>query len=124
MQKRKPAVSSRFGYLFQSARRNLPADLPEDWKATGYQGPKDFHLSVDTGEAVPKSATALFFPLHPNQVENAPPQVFHASGTSFQLTLKRSDQLLKGLETLEGLVVLKDKKSQKCYWVAVPLSGQ
>lgn len=125
VRKHKPASSSRHGFLFQATRRNLPQEMPDDWKAFGTVGKKEFRVTFETGTPLPKSATASFFPLHPNQVENAPAQPFRASGTSFSLGLKRSDQLLKNTQTLEGLLVLQEKKKPaKGYWVTIPLSGE
>jgi DsbC/DsbD-like thiol-disulfide interchange protein len=117
---RKTPRKSRYAYLFQAARRRLPAALPEDWKVSGSIGSKDFHLSVETGSRFTK---ATFFPLDPGQVDNAKPQKFLASGNSFHLTVKRSDQLLKDIEELDGVLVVGDKKGEKGYLVNVPLSG-
>lgn len=116
------SAKSRNEYLFQAARRAQPQDLPDGWDVTGSLGPKDFHINAATGAPVSKTTTALFIPFHPNQIENAPAQVFHASGSSFQLLVKRSDQMEKDLKTLEGLLVVKDKKTTKGYIVTIPLS--
>ncbi len=120
--KHKSSSKSRNEYLFQTARRNQPQDLPEDWKIDGSIGKKDFHIRVATDTPVTKTTTALFIPLHQNQIENAAVQVFHASGASFQLTLKRSDQLAEDVKTLDGVLVVKEKKSTKGYNVTIPLS--
>ncbi|HET9870003.1 MAG TPA: hypothetical protein VFR02_05855, partial [bacterium] len=64
---------------------------------------------------------ALFFPLHPNQIENAAPQEFRYSSHVVHLDLKRSDQLTGDVQTLEGLVLLKSKAGSKAYQIAVPL---
>jgi thiol:disulfide interchange protein DsbD len=123
IRKRVPALNSRNEYLFKSTRRNLPLEMPEGWRAEGWLGPKDIRLSFDTGSSFSKAVTALFFPLHPDQVENATPQGVRISGHSLHLTLKRSDQFAADVKSLEGLVVLKDAKSQEGYWVNVLLAG-
>ncbi len=122
--RRKTTNNSRNESLFKMARRNLPAEWPEDWKAGGTLGPKDFRLSFETTDTLSKSAAALFFPLHPNQIENAPSQVCEISGNSIQLKLKRSDQLQENIKTLEGVLVVNDKSSRRGYSVSVPLLAQ
>jgi thiol:disulfide interchange protein DsbD len=118
----KPKVNPRHEYLFQMARRDLPADLPDGWDVKGFSTKKDFHIHVETGASVTKTTTAFFIPLHQNQVENAPAQAFHASETGFNLTVKRSDQLSQDVKTLDGVLVVKDKKTTKGYNVSIPLT--
>ena len=120
--KHKSTVKTRNEYLFQIARRGQPQDLPEDWKIYGSAGKKDFRIGVETGGPVAKTTTALFIPLHQNLIEGAPAQVFHASGNSFQLTVKKSDQLAPDVKTLDGVLVVKEKKGTKGYNVTIPLS--
>ncbi len=122
--RRKTSNNSRNEALFRTARRNLPGEWPEDWKTNGTLGAKDFRLSFETDESYSKSAAALFFPFHPNQVENAPAQVCEISGSSIQLKIKRSDQLQENINTLEGILVISDKTGRRGYTVSVPLSGQ
>jgi DsbC/DsbD-like thiol-disulfide interchange protein len=121
---KKPKLNSRHEYLFQSARRGLPSDPPADWKWTGSAGKKEFHIVVDTGGTVSKTATALFIPLHPNQIENAPAQAFKSGGGTLQLSVKKSDQLSQDLPSLDGILLVKEKKSTKGYNVTIPLSGE
>ncbi len=87
--------------------------MPEDWKVGGSMGKKEFHIGVDTGTPLSKTTTALFIPLHPNQIENAPAQVFKMSGGSIQLAVKKSDQLASDVKSLEGILVVKDKEIDK-----------
>jgi DsbC/DsbD-like thiol-disulfide interchange protein len=119
---RKPPKNSKFAYYFQAARQRLPAEWPGDWKAGASVGSKDFRLSVDTGSPLSKAATVLFFPLHPAQVDNVAPQALRLSGSSFQLSLRKSDQLTQLPKTLEGVLEVKDKKSDKAYALSVDLS--
>ena len=125
IRKKASPYNSRHEYYFQAARKSMPAPLPADWKADASQGAKEFHLSVDTGASLSKAVTVLFFPSHPGQVENAAVQKYSASGSSFGLSVKKSDQLpAAGLASLEGVLVVKEKKTQKSYWVNLPLTGQ
>jgi DsbC/DsbD-like thiol-disulfide interchange protein len=123
VRKRVPALNTRNQFLFKSARKNLPSELPEGWRVNVSLGAKEFHLSAVTGSNLSKSASALFFPLHPNMIENAPAQAFKASGSSFSLSLKRSDQLPADVKNLEGLLVVKEKDTEKGYWINALLSG-
>ncbi len=124
VKRRKSSAKTRDEYLFQSARRNQPGVLPDDWKISGSIGKKDFHILVDTGAPVAKTATALFIPLHQNQVEGAAGHAYHASGTSFHLMLKKSDQLAGDIPTLDGVLVVKEKNAVKGYNVTIPLSQE
>jgi DsbC/DsbD-like thiol-disulfide interchange protein len=120
--KHKSSTKSRNEYLFQAARRGQPLDFPENWQVDGSLGKKEFRVRVATDEPLSKTATAAFIPLQQNLIEDAAAQVFHAAGSSFQLTLKKSDQLTGDVKTLEGLLVVKDKKSSKGYNVTIPIS--
>ncbi|HUO58579.1 MAG TPA: protein-disulfide reductase DsbD domain-containing protein [bacterium] len=125
VRKKASPYNSRHQYYFQTSRKNMPAPLPADWKAQVSQGAKDFHLSVDTGGALSKATTVLFFPSHPNQVENAATQKYSESGSTFELFVKKSDQLpAAGTPSLEGVIVVKEKKTQRGYWVNLPLAGR
>ena len=117
---KKAPKKSRNAFLFQKARKQVPQPMPDEWKADGSIGAKEIRLSFDTGK---KYTKALFFPLGPNQVENAKPQKFEAAGSSFRLILKRSDQLLENIKTLEGVLTVGDKKSEESYLVSVPLTA-
>jgi len=117
---KKTPKKSRNAFLFQKARKQVPQPMPNEWKADGALGAKEIRLSFQTGERVTK---ALFYPLRSSQVENAKPQKFDPSGAGFQLILKRSDQLLENIKTLEGVLVVGDKKGEKSYQVAIPLTA-
>lgn len=123
VRKRVPSPNSHNEYIFKTGRKKLPSDLPEGWHLYATLGAKDFRLAVETGSTLSKGASAVFFPLHPNTIENAAPQVFNPAGTSFSLSLKRSDQLAADVKNLEGLLVVNDKGSEKGYWVNALLSG-
>ena len=60
---------------------------------------------VDAFHAIQK---AEFFPLEPNQIENASPQTVKATAQGAQITMAKSDQLLKPISSLKGVLVLAD----------------
>lgn len=119
----KAKVSGRHEYLFQMARRSLPKPLPDPWSASAALGKKEFRITVSPDNSITRSATASFIPLHPNQIENAPTPVFKWLGPSFQIRLKKSDQLTQIPGTLDGVLVVKDKKSTKSFDLSIPLKG-
>jgi thiol:disulfide interchange protein DsbD len=119
----KAKVSGRHEYLFQMARRSLPKPLPTNWSAGAGLGKKEFWVTVSPDSSISKAATASFIPRFPNQIENAPTPVFKWLGSSFQVRLKKSDQLAKTPETLDGVLVIKDKKSTKSFDLSMSLKG-
>jgi hypothetical protein len=52
---------------------------------------------------------AFFFPLQPNQIENTAPQIVRPTEAGFAITLKKSDQLLKPIRRLQGVLLLKNQ---------------
>jgi DsbC/DsbD-like thiol-disulfide interchange protein len=100
-----PAMKTRA--LFQKARDSFPLPLPEDRRLTAIRGPKDLKLSL---EGAPAPKTAFFLPAQPGLVENAAPQDLKALENGFELTLKRSAEASQDVQTLEGVLVLKDEK--------------
>ncbi|HVZ79758.1 MAG TPA: protein-disulfide reductase DsbD domain-containing protein [bacterium] len=119
----RPKVSGRHEYYFQMARRALPKPLPEGWNASAFLGKKDFFINVSPAGSLSKTATAAFMPLNPNQIENAATPAFRWTGSSFQIKLKRSDQMTQVPGTLDGVLVVKDKKNTKSYQLSMPLQG-
>jgi DsbC/DsbD-like thiol-disulfide interchange protein len=105
------ADDARTAELFARARNRLPRMLPPGWKATAVEGQDDFILSVtsvpsragDIGNPLEK---ADFFPLEPQQIENAAPQRLRLTSRGATITLKKSDQLAKTPAALRGVLVL------------------
>ncbi len=118
--KNKKPGPSRKAKLFTAALKSLPLAWPDHWKAQGTLEDKAFHLSLSGPSKV---TDAWFFPLRPNQIDNPAAQIFRTQSHVLRLDLKRSDQLTAGVQTLEGVVVLKTKNGSKGYRVAVPLSN-
>ncbi len=124
IRKKAAPYNSRYAFYFKSARKILPQEIPEDWKITGSMGPKEFHLSLDTGAALSKTTTAAFFPLHGNQIQNSANQISEIEGNTLNLGFKKSDQCSPEIKNLEGLLVLEQKNAGKRgYWVNVPLNN-
>jgi DsbC/DsbD-like thiol-disulfide interchange protein len=100
-----PAVDTRYRQLFDQARKLLPRTWPAAWKATAISRKDDFVLSIETGKTLRE---AEFFPLEFSQIENGAPQILNPTPRGAKMTLKKSDQLLKPVSKLKGVVVLKD----------------
>ncbi len=103
--------------LFRSTFENSPKPLPTGWKAQASDMGGFFQLSLDTGTSESKAA---FFPLEEDQVDNAAPQGATATPRGVQLKLKKSDQLLKPIAVLKGVVVL---SSGRAYEVTAAVTG-
>jgi thiol:disulfide interchange protein DsbD len=89
--------------LFQRTRAQIPRKAPAAWKARASSDKNHFTLSVQTGFKV---ESAKFFPFEPAQVQNSALQAFTPTEKGFRLTLQKSDQLLKPINVLRGLVIL------------------
>ncbi len=93
---------SRWRALFEQARVQLPKPAPHTWKISAESDTPDFILSVRSG---PQVQSASFFPLDSGQIDNSGRQDFASNRSGFRLTLKKSDQLIKPISTLRGLIV-------------------
>jgi thiol:disulfide interchange protein DsbD len=89
--------------LFAEARRLLPRALPPSWKARVISRKDYFVLIVESGRPM---ASADFFPLDPDQIDNPAPQRFERTATGANITLKKSDQLVKKIVRLRGVLAL------------------
>ena len=96
-----PAPDSRSSDLFTATRKSLPRKPPDDWKFTVNNKKDSFVLVAKLGR---KIARATFFPLAESQIDNSAPQVIVPAATGFQLTLRKSDQLLAPIKRLEGVL--------------------
>lgn len=103
--------------LFTEARKRLPKPWPRSWKASAASEKDSFVLTIAAGKAISR---AEFFPLVADQIENAPPQPLEATATGAKITLKKSDQLLKPVRVLHGLLVLGGGES---YQVDAPVTN-
>lgn len=104
-------------HIFQDARQRWPKPLPAGAKAQASSTGKNFILSVDAGSPETK---AFFFPLEESQTDYDAPQSVTFAGNRAQITLKKSDQLEKPIQTLRGVVVF---GSGRAFEVAAPVSN-
>jgi DsbC/DsbD-like thiol-disulfide interchange protein len=102
--------------LFTATRKSLPRPAPGNWRFRVADANDSFVLSANLGHRITQ---AIFFPLAESQIENAAPQKLLPVATGFRLTLRKSDQLLKPIERLKGVLVLSADRS---YLIDVPLS--
>lgn len=104
--------------LFTEAKKRLPKPWPRSWKASAASEKDNFVLTITAGKAI---SSAEFFPLAADEIENAAPQPLEATGTGAKITLKKSDQLLKPVRVLHGLLVLGGGES---YQIDAPVTNR
>lgn len=116
-----PAPDARTIDLFAATRKSLPRPAPGNWRFSVADAIDSFVLSVNLGHQITghQITQAVFFPLAESQIENAAPQKLLAVAAGFRLTLRKSDQLLKPLDRLKGVLVL---SADRAYLIDVPLS--
>jgi DsbC/DsbD-like thiol-disulfide interchange protein len=110
-----PAADDHTKDLFTAARKSLPRSVPRNWRLSAVEANGSFVLTVNVGQQITQ---AIFFPLAESQIDDAAPQNFVSKSGGFRLTLRKSDQLLKPLERLKGLLVL---SAEQAYLIDVPL---
>lgn len=89
--------------LFAEARKRLPKPWPRWWRASAISHKDNFVLSIQTGKSI---EAAQFYPLTPQEIENSADQPITSNAHGAEITLKKSDQLLKPIQRLKGLLVL------------------
>jgi DsbC/DsbD-like thiol-disulfide interchange protein len=110
-----PEPDARASELFTAARKSLPRKPPAGWKFTVNDRKDSFVLIANLGRQVNR---AVFFPLEESQVDNSAPQPIVSAATGFQLTLRKSDQLLKAIKELKGVLEL---SANETYAIDVPV---
>jgi DsbC/DsbD-like thiol-disulfide interchange protein len=105
--------------LFESTQRQLPKPIPVGWKITAISAGDELRLRLRAGKVV---ASAQFFPLESEQIENAAPQNVSATRGGLELRLKKSNHLLKALSHIKGVIVVAG--TAYAIDVAVSESGQ
>lgn len=110
-----PPANSLAAHFFAEARKASPRPAPASWKFEIAQTSDSIVLTASLGH---KITEAIFFPLAESQVSNAAPQTLVPTATGFALTLRKSDQLLKPLTRLKGVLVLSSKQP---YSIDVPV---
>jgi DsbC/DsbD-like thiol-disulfide interchange protein len=110
-----PPASAQNTQFFTEARKAWPRPAPASWKFSIAQTNDSFVLTANLGH---KITGAIFFPLAESQVSNAAPQTLVTTGTGFTLTLRKSDQLLKPIARLKGVLVL---SGEQAYSIDAPI---
>lgn len=104
--------------LFRSTLDRVPKVWPSGWKAQVSDSAGFFLLSLETGAS---EAKAAFFPLEEDQIDNPAAQSVMPTPRGVQIKLKKSDQLLKPIGMLKGVVVL---GSGRAYEITAPVAGK
>jgi len=99
----RPRESAATVAKFSAARKALPKPAPASWRPSAKDLGDRFELRVNTGHA---ASEAWFAPLEPLQIEDAAPQKSVTTAAGVRLMLKKSDQLLKPVARLQGVLVL------------------
>jgi thiol:disulfide interchange protein DsbD len=111
-----PTTNAQTEELFAATRKSLPRAAPGGWKFNATEANGMFVLAGNIGRRVTQ---AVFFPLVESQIDNAAEQKVAPLAGGFRLMLKKSDQLLKPIERLKGVLVLGEGEA---YSVDVPVS--
>lgn len=89
--------------LFAAARQRLPQPAPANWKFNVREEKDSFVLTAKLDR---KITAASFFPLEESQIDNSALQKIIPVPGGFRLTLRKSDQLLKPIPRLRGILEL------------------
>jgi DsbC/DsbD-like thiol-disulfide interchange protein len=103
-----PEPDSRTRDLFAAARKALPRIAPSGWSVEAIDANDVFILAASVGR---KISQAVFFPLNESQVDNAAPQRLNPTTRGFRLALHKSEQLLKPIQRLSGVLELSPNES-------------
>jgi DsbC/DsbD-like thiol-disulfide interchange protein len=117
--------------LFARYRKLIPTPVPSNWSVKAISQGDHLILSVETGKP---EEHAVFYPFLPDPIENSAPQTGTRLAKGVQLILHKSDQQVKPVATLKGVLVLGDPQgsadssggNSSAYRIAVPVqqSGQ
>ena len=112
-----PEADARSSELFTAARKSLPRKAPRDWEFNVSDQKDSFVLTAKLDRQMTR---ATFFPVEESQVDNSAAQKVVPMATGFQLTLRKSDQLLKPIERLKGVLEL---SASQAYVIDVAVSS-
>ncbi len=111
-----PSQNAAAATLFAAAAQRMPKPLPATWRTRFNARKDDLILVVETGKPI---TSGEFFPLDPDQIENASPQRLEPTPAGARITLKKSDLLTKEITRLRGVLVL---ASGNAYLVEAPVT--
>ena len=103
---------------FTATEKSVPRPVPGSWKFSAAEVNDSFVLTASLAHQINQ---AMFFPLAESQIENAAPQKLQPTATGFRLRLRKSDQLLKPIERLKGVLVL---STDQAYLIDVPIRNR
>ena len=98
-----PIRDTRTEDVFAATRKLLPRPVPVSWRFNVAETNDSLVLTANLGRQV---TGAKLFPLVESQINNAAPQEFVTAAGGFRLVLRKSDQLLKPIERLRGVLVI------------------
>jgi thiol:disulfide interchange protein DsbD len=110
-----PPLDPRTADLFVAARKSLPLATPKSWKLSVADTKDSFVITAKVGH---QTRHAVFFPLSESQIANAAPQNFVPLPGGFRLTLRKSDQLLKPIQRLQGVLAF---SADRAYLIDLPV---
>jgi thiol:disulfide interchange protein DsbD len=110
-----PVPEARTRDLFAATRKSLPRPAPARWSFRVDDTKDSFELIASGGSHI---ASAAFFPLAESQIDNSAPQKVVPRAAGFRLTLRKSDQLLKPIQHLNGVLVL---SADRAYVIDAPV---
>jgi DsbC/DsbD-like thiol-disulfide interchange protein len=96
-----PAWNTGAHTLFEKTRAQWPKPAPAAWKVRAQSQGNYFVLSIATGKS---ESEGVFFPLDPGEMDNAAPQKASATPLGIAIRLQKSDQLLKPIARLRGII--------------------
>jgi DsbC/DsbD-like thiol-disulfide interchange protein len=111
-----PEADARSSELFNVARKSLPRKAPRHWEFNVSDQKDSFVLTAKLDRQMTR---ATFFPVEESQVDNSAAQKVVPMATGFQLTLRKSDQLLKPIKRLKGVL---EFSSNQAYLIDVAVT--
>jgi len=105
-----PATDARTENFFAATRKSLPQPAPINWKFTVVEANGGFDLTANVGRQITQ---AVFYPLVESQIDNASAQKLEPLTAGFRLKLRKSDQLMKPIQRLQGVLVLSGDRAYR-----------
>jgi DsbC/DsbD-like thiol-disulfide interchange protein len=87
--------------LFEQTREEVPRPAPANWRISATQDNSHIVLRI----ALRTRSSLSFFPLDAGVIDNSAPQQLSVEDDGIHLTLAKSDQLVKPITRLRGLLV-------------------
>lgn len=111
-----PSTDAHTEDLFAASRKELPRPAPQNWRFSVIDAKDSFLLTAKLDRQI---SQATFYPLVESQIDNAVLQKLEPAASGFSLTLRKSDQLLKPIDRLKGVLVL---SAGQAYSIDAPVS--